>query len=156
MQVYLAQLQVLGIILVAMVLGGVIGWERETADKPAGLRTHMLVARAAALFVALSDLLVSQFGSTKGSDLIRSDPVRIIQAVLTGISFLGAGTIIRRQGKEHVEGLTTAASLLFVSAVGVAVALNQFALSIGVTVLVLVTLRGLGAVEKRLNLDDDS
>ncbi len=145
------QLRVLGQLVVAFVLGGVIGWEREAADKPAGLRTHMLVAGSAALLVGLSDILISHFGASKGSDLIRSDPVRIIVAVVTGVSFLGAGTIIRRAQGEHVEGLTTAASLLFAAAVGICVAIDQYLIAVGATVLVLVILRGLGALEARFD-----
>ncbi len=79
--------------------------------------------------------------------LVRSDPVRIIEAVVTGVSFLGAGTIVLRRGKRQVEGLTTAASILFTAAVGVCVALSQVVLAIGATVLVLITLRGLGLLE---------
>jgi len=147
---YQIQFRILAYVGVAMLLGAVIGLEREIEDKPAGLRTHMLVAGAAALLVALGDVMVRHFNAGLGSDLVRSDPVRIIDAVITGVSFLGAGTIIRRSSTRHVEGLTTAASLLFAAAVGVCVALSQLVLAVGVTVLVLVTLRGLGFVEHRL------
>jgi putative Mg2+ transporter-C (MgtC) family protein len=136
--VYQIQFQILAYVALAMLLGAAIGLEREIEDKPAGLRTHMLVAGAAALLVAL------------GSDLVRSDPTRIIQAVITGVSFLGAGTIIRHSATRQVEGLTTAASILFAAAVGVCVALSQLVLATGVTVLVLVTLRGVGHVEQWL------
>ena len=81
---------------------------------------------------------------------MRSDPVRIIEAVVTGVSFLGAGTIILRRGRRQVEGLTTAASILFTAAVGVCVALSQLVLAVGVTLLVLAILRGLGLLEARL------
>lgn len=149
-ELYQIQFRILAYVGVAMLLGAVIGLEREIEDKPAGLRTHMLVAGAAALLVALSDVMVRYFNSDLGSDLVQSDPVRIIDAVITGVSFLGAGTIIRRSSMRHVEGLTTAASLLFAAAVGICVALSQLVLAVGVTVLVLVTLRGLGFVEHRL------
>ena len=144
------QLQVLGCVGLAMLLGAFIGLEREIEDKPAGLRTHMLVAGAAALFVALGDIVVRRFNVGLGSELVRSDPVRIIQAVVTGVSFLGAGTILRRSAAGHVEGLTTAASILFAAAVGICVALSQLVLAVGVTVLVLVTLRGVGFVQQQL------
>jgi putative Mg2+ transporter-C (MgtC) family protein len=85
-----------------------------------------------------------------GVELVRSDPVRIIEAVVTGISFLGAGTIILRRGKRQVEGLTTAASILFTAAVGVCVALSQLVLAVGATLLVLLILRGLGLLERQL------
>jgi putative Mg2+ transporter-C (MgtC) family protein len=144
------QIRILGSIALAMVLGAVIGMEREAKDKPAGLRTHMLVAGAATFLVALSDVAVKRFNVDLGTGLVRSDPIRIIEAVITGISFLGAGTILRHKGSDHVEGLTTAASLLFVAALGVCVALSQVLLAIGVTALVFATLRGLGLLRWRL------
>lgn len=144
------QLHVLVCVGIAMLLGAFIGLEREIEDKPAGLRTHMLVAGAAALFVALGDVVVRRFDIKLGSELVRSDPVRIIQAVVTGVSFLGAGTILRRNAARHVEGLTTAASILFAAAVGVCVALSQLVLAVGATVLVLFTLRGVGFVQQQL------
>jgi putative Mg2+ transporter-C (MgtC) family protein len=101
-------LERLGEVALAMVLGGLIGAERELADKPAGLRTHMLIAGAAALLVGLSDVMIHRFSA--GGEAIRSDSLRVIEAVVTAVGFLGAGMIIRRHS-EHVEGLTTAASL---------------------------------------------
>ena len=144
------QLQIIGQVILAMVLGAIMGIEREYADKPAGLRTHMLVAGAAALFVALSTTAVQQFGTSLGDSLIRSDPIRVMEAVITGISFLGAGTILRRNSKHQVEGLTTAASILVAAGVGIAVALSQLVLAVGVTILTLVTLRAVPFLEKRL------
>ena len=144
----LLQFEILGEIVIAMILGGAIGFERESADKPAGLRTHMLVAGSAALLTGLGRVLVQQFHMNES--IISADPIRIIEAVITGITFLGAGTIIRqRQGKE-VEGLTTAASLLLVGAVGISVAMSQFVLAIGATVIMLLTLRGVKYGEKKL------
>ena len=147
---YQIQFQILAYVGLAMALGAVIGFEREIEDKPAGLRTHMLVAGAAALFVALGDVVVRRFGVGLGNDLVQSDPVRIIQAVVTGVSFLGAGTILRHSAEHQVEGLTTAASILFAAAAGVCVALSQLVLAVGVTVLVLFTLRGVGSVQRSL------
>ena len=145
------QVRILGSVALSMILGAVIGLEREAKSKPAGLRTHMLVAGAATFLVALSDVAVKRFNVDLGSELVRSDPIRIIQAVITGISFLGAGTILRHKGSDHVEGLTTAASLLFVAAIGFCVALSQVLLAIGVTALVLVTLRGVGLLRRVLS-----
>jgi putative Mg2+ transporter-C (MgtC) family protein len=136
----------IGYVALAMLLGAVIGLEREVEDKPAGLRTHMLVAGAAAFFVMLGDVMVRNFQATLPQAAIQSDPVRIIEALAAGVSFLGAGTILRHENR--VIGLTTAASILFTAAVGVAVALNQIILACGVTVIILVTLRGLGAVDR--------
>jgi putative Mg2+ transporter-C (MgtC) family protein len=78
-----------------MVLGAIIGFEREQANKPAGLRAHMLTAEAAALLVTLGDIVVARFDVALSRELLRPDPIRIIEAVTTGVSFLGAGTIIR-------------------------------------------------------------
>lgn len=136
------QYRILAYVAVAMVLGAAIGFERESAEKPAGLRTHMLVAGAAALFVALGDIVVRHAGLQVGSELVQSDPIRIIDAVITGVTFLGAGTIIRHRGENEVEGLTTAASILFAAAVGACVALSQWVLAVGATGLALATLRG--------------
>jgi putative Mg2+ transporter-C (MgtC) family protein len=133
-----------------MVLGGIIGMEREIAEKPAGLRTHMLVAGAAALLVSLGDVAIQHVSIDVGSGLVRSDPIRIIEAVVTGVSFLGAGTIIRHHSEQHVEGLTTAASILFAAAVGMSVALAQWVLATGATVLALLTLRAMEAVRNQL------
>ena len=129
-------------LLVAIVLGGAIGWERESAGKPAGVRTHMLVASAAALFVALGDAVLERFAAqAMQGAVIQSDPVRIIEAIVTGVSFLGAGTIFVSHGRERVEGLTTAATIWVTAAVGIAVGLERFFLAAGCTVIVFVVLR---------------
>jgi putative Mg2+ transporter-C (MgtC) family protein len=143
------QLEIIGEVALAMLLGGVIGFEREIAEKPAGFRTQMLVAGAAALLVGLGDAMLRRF---TGDPSIRatSDPIRIVEAIITGISFLGAGTIFRRDRSEQVEGLTTAASILLCAAVGISVALRQFVLAIGVTLLALLVLRGFTVIEKRV------
>jgi putative Mg2+ transporter-C (MgtC) family protein len=146
---WVMQLEIIGEVALAMLLGGVIGFEREMADKPAGFRTQMLVAGAAALLVGLGDALLLRF-IVEGKTNVTADPIRIVEAIVTGISFLGAGTIFRRDSSEQVQGLTTAASILLCAAVGISVALRQFVLSIGVTVLALIVLRGLTGIEKRL------
>jgi putative Mg2+ transporter-C (MgtC) family protein len=130
----------------AVLLGGLIGAEREVARKPAGLRTHMLVAGTAALIVGLGTLLVGYFESSEGSGVLRADPIRLLEALVTGVSFLGAGTIIR-SGEDGVTGLTTAASLLFTAVVGATVALEQYVLAVGAAVLLLLTLRAMVLVE---------
>jgi putative Mg2+ transporter-C (MgtC) family protein len=140
------QFQILGEVALAMLLGGIIGFNREMANKPAGLRTHMFVSGAAALMVSLGDIIISYSGIE--TSLISTDPIRILEAILTGISFLGAGTILRQQGKDQVQGLTTAASLLFASGIGAGVALHQFVLAIGVTILALIVLSGVHQLER--------
>jgi putative Mg2+ transporter-C (MgtC) family protein len=138
------QLKILGVVIVAAILGSVIGFEREKAHKPAGLRTHMLVATTSALLISLASVIIPNLNLNP--DLIRIDPIRLIEAVISGVAFLGAGTIIR--DKAGIEGLTTAASLLFVAALGITVALSQFYLAIGLTVLTLLILRGIKFLEK--------
>lgn len=133
----------------AMLLGAVVGAEREWADKPAGLRTHMLVAGAAALLVGLADVLLEHFAGA--GDIIRADPFRIVEAIITGISFIGAGTIFRRRSGDHVEGLTTAALLLFSAALGIAVGLGEYVLASCLAVLVPLTLRFMKGVGDRLD-----
>jgi putative Mg2+ transporter-C (MgtC) family protein len=144
------QLYNLLLVGIAMGLGALIGLDREFKDKPAGLRTHMLVAGAAALLVSLGDVVIGHYAGDVGGQLVRSDPIRIVQAVITGVTFLGAGTIIRSGANRRVEGLTTAASILLAAAVGIGVALGQFLLVAGVTILVLVTLRGVSSLERRI------
>ncbi len=144
------ELGIISEIALAMLLGGLIGVEREIARKPAGFRTHMLVAGAAALFVGLGAALIRHFGAGDGTASLSYDPIRIVEAVITGVSFLGAGTIFRRGQGDHVEGLTTAASLLLSAAVGISTALREFGIAIGVTLLTLLVLRGLNWLEQRL------
>jgi putative Mg2+ transporter-C (MgtC) family protein len=143
-------MEVLGEVALAMLLGGLIGIEREIADKPAGFRTHMLVAGSAALLVGLGHFLLEAFLIDVENQGIRSDPMRIVEAIVTGVSFLGAGTIFRGQDPE-VRGLTTAASILLSSAVGICVALAEFALAIGVTALAVLVLRGLKFLERKMS-----
>src|SRR3546814_4049644 len=106
-----------------MVLGGVIGFEREMKDRPAGFRTHMLVAGAAALLVGLADLLGVRYSGEHYRELVRVDPLRLIEAVVAAVGFLGAGAIFRSVD-DRVTGITTTASLLLDAALGIAVARN--------------------------------
>jgi putative Mg2+ transporter-C (MgtC) family protein len=145
-----AQLVLVAKVAMAMVLGGLVGLERDLAAKPAGLRTHMLVAGAGALLVGLGPTLFTQTVAAVGGEGLRADPYRLLEAMITGVSFLGAGTIIVHRDR-HVEGLTTAASLLFSGGVGVAVALDRYLLALGVVVLALVTLRFLPKVTNRID-----
>ncbi|MFP4224969.1 MAG: MgtC/SapB family protein [Phycisphaeraceae bacterium] len=144
------QLEVVILVTVAGLLGGVIGWEREMAHKPAGLRTHMFVAGAAAFLTLLGDVVVEQFlRTTLTTDSVRTDPVRIIQAIIIGISFLGGGTIIQRS-RSRVEGLTTAASLFLVATIGIAVALRQLVAAFVLSLIIVIVLYVVGTVERRM------
>ena len=128
--------------LIALVLGGAIGYERETAGKGAGLRTNMLVCFAAYLFTRIGTMMTGDASSVLETEIIRADPVRIIQAMVIGISFIGAGVIMRQAETDRIQGLTTAATLLVVAPIGVFVALEHIVLAIGITVLTLLVLRG--------------
>jgi|WetSurMetagenome_2_1015567.scaffolds.fasta_scaffold344984_2 putative Mg2+ transporter-C (MgtC) family protein len=114
-------------ILLAAVLGGAIGYQRERAGKPAGLRTHMLICMGAALFT-----LVSIFGFTGPAD-----PSRVAAGVVTGIGFIGAGAIIFRSQAGYVTGLTTAATIWAVAGIGVAVGAGLYIASAVTTAIVL-------------------
>ena len=129
-----AEFEMLGKIIVAALLGGVVGIEREFAERPAGLRTHMLVGATSAFFVMLATHMIASF---EPQDIVTVDPVRVVEAIVVGISFLGAGTIFKytREGQGVVEGLTTSASILSVAAIGIAVALNTFILAVGAALL---------------------
>lgn len=144
------QLSVILTTAYAMVLGGVIGWERELKNRPAGFRTHMLVAGAAALLVGLGDLLAVHFSAEDYRELVRVDPIRLIEAVVAAVGFLGAGAIFRRAGGNSVTGLTTAASLLMAAAIGIAAGLRSYVLALGATVLTLAVLLVLSWLERRL------
>ena len=146
------QLQVLATTAYAMLLGGAIGYERELKDRPAGFRTHMLVAGAAALLVGLTDLLAQRFSAEVYRELVRLDPIRLIEAMVAAVGFLGAGTIFRNSGESVVSGITTAASLLMVAVIGIAAGLHSHVLAIGATALTLVVLVLLGWMERRNDL----
>jgi putative Mg2+ transporter-C (MgtC) family protein len=125
---------------VSVLLGGIIGWEREVHDRPAGLRTHVLVCVGSAVYMILS----MSFPGT-------SDPSRIAAQVATGMGFLGAGTIIRHG--NAVRGLTTAASLWAVAAIGLSVGRGEagYMIAASTTIVVFLTLRGLTLVEKAIS-----
>jgi putative Mg2+ transporter-C (MgtC) family protein len=117
-------------LLLAAVLGGVLGYEREQRGKAAGIRTHMLVAIGAALFV----LVPQQAG------MLIADQSRVIQGIVTGIGFLGAGAIIKHRSEEDVKGLTTAAGVWLTGAIGIACGLGRESTAILSTLLALIVL----------------
>ncbi len=149
---WIAELQNLGLVVTAGGLGAVIGLEREIHDKPAGLRTHIFVSAASALLVVLADSMVHTFGQ-HSAEVTRADPTRIVQAIVVGISFLGAGTILHHGG-NRVEGLTTAASILLTAVVGIAVALEHLVLAAGTTLFAVLVLALLGRVQQHFKADD--
>jgi putative Mg2+ transporter-C (MgtC) family protein len=135
-------------LVVAAVFGAAIGIEREWRQHPAGLRTHMLTALAAAVFTVLAgEILQSQ---SFPDDMVRSDPIRVIEAVTSGVAFLAAGAIIQNRG--GVKGLTTGAGMWLAGALGVAAGLGQFRIGLlaallGLAILLILRLAE-AAVEK--------
>ena len=119
-------------LLLAALLGGILGYEREHHGKAAGVRTHMLVAMGAALF-----MLVPQQAGTNLADLSR-----VAQGIITGIGFLGAGAIIKNSQADDVQGLTTAAGVWMTAAIGVACGLGREATAMISTLLALIVLAG--------------
>ena len=127
-------------ILASVGLGALIGYERELTHKPAGLRTHIFVCMGACLFTISSFYLIP-------SDSIGSfDTTRIAAGIVAGISFIGAGSIIAAKG--DVKGITTAASLWVIAAVGLMVGLGNYLLPVIATIIVFIILR-LGRIEKK-------
>lgn len=143
------QLEIALKVLIAAMLGGLVGLEREYMNKPAGLRTHAILAAAAALLVGIANSLVEHFVTESSPELLRVDPLRVVEAIVTGVAFLGAGTIFRNSsdGDRSVEGLTTAASFLLVAAIGITVAIGQILLAGLITLLALVLLYAVRKIE---------
>ncbi|WP_237227364.1 MgtC/SapB family protein [Rubinisphaera sp. JC750] len=131
-------------ILLSLLAGAVVGWEREVRNRPAGLKTHMLVALGSTLIMmtALDFVEIREQRLNGEKTLLEMDPMRVIGGVIGGIGFLGAGAII--QGRRSVEGLTTASTIWVTAAIGIVCGLGQFVLaglSIGAVMLVLVVVR---------------
>ena len=130
---------------VAVLLGAAIGYERERRDSAAGLRTHMLVALGAALFV----LVPEQAG------MPQADMSRVLQGVIAGVGFLGAGAVLKMSRNAEVRGLTTAAGIWATAAIGIAVGLGREATALMATVLVVVILSVLYRLERYITRDGD-
>ncbi|KJS09817.1 MAG: methyltransferase [Gammaproteobacteria bacterium BRH_c0] len=131
-------------LLVAVFLGGLLGFEREQRGKSAGLRTHMLVCLGATLFIVAAD-----------PDGAMNDAMsRVIQGIVAGVGFLCAGTILKGDKPGDVKGLTTAAGIWFTAAIGVSVGLGYEAMAVISTVLALLILHALPALEKPVDRSD--
>ena len=126
--------------IAAVVLGGVVGIQREKVGKPAGLRTHMLVSLGTAVVVL----------ACIGGGMDMAGLSRVIQGVVTGIGFIGAGTILKLTQEREIQGLTTAAGLWMTAAIGVACGLGALGLAVIATVLTVIVL-ALQGVEEALN-----
>ncbi|AAY92143.1 putative Mg2+ transporter-C (MgtC) family protein [Pseudomonas protegens] len=135
-------------LLVAALLGGILGFEREHQGKAAGVRTHMLVAMGAALFVLVPSLSGAQADAMS----------RVLQGVIAGIGFLGAGTILKGREEDqgqHVKGLTTAAGLWMTAAIGVAAGMGREATAVLSTLLALMVFSLMPLIVRRLEKRQD-
>lgn len=131
-------------LVLAALLCGVIGFERERKERSAGLRTHMLVGLGACVFTLLMTVLVGLYDD----DQVRADPIRMIGAITSGVAFLAAGAII--QAKGEVRGLTTGASLWLSGAIGLACGLGEFRIGILAVIVTLLVLRGMKIIERHI------
>lgn len=135
----------------ALVLGGAIGLEREWKEKPAGLRTHILVATAACLFTIVGqELALLGFDS---DDVKRVDPLRLIEATTGGVAFLAAGLIFTAGGK--VRNVTTGASMWLAGAIGLSCGAGAIPLALLATIIVVLVLYGIGKAETKTTQDQD-
>jgi len=132
---------VVGRLLVSALLGGAVGLNRELHHKPSGIRTNLLICFACSLFTFLSPIIAGETGSNKG---------QIAANIVQGIGFLGAGLILHN--KSRVSGLTSAATVFAVAAIGMACGAGLYAPAALATVAVIVVLEGVGVIEKRSNL----
>ncbi|MFH1429183.1 MAG: MgtC/SapB family protein [Candidatus Margulisiibacteriota bacterium] len=138
----MCDLTIVGRLLLAGLLGGIIGAERETKGKPGGLRTNMLIALGSALFVQVAMFCVASYNV--------GDPTRVIGQVITGIGFLGAGAII--QAGHSVRGMTSAATIWIMAGIGMAVGIGDYFAAVIATILILIILRVMNIVEKRVGI----
>lgn len=123
-------LQVIVRLLIAAILGGLLGYQRERKGKAAGLRTHMLVSLGAAIFIMVPDQSGMQI----------NDLSRVIQGIITGIGFIGAGAILKQSDKQQILGLTTAAGLWLTAGIGLAAGMGRETFAVTATILALIIL----------------
>lgn len=131
-------------VLVAAVLGGMVGWEREQKGRAAGLKTHILVAIGSALFV-LAPLL---------SGIEGGDVTRVMQGIVSGIGFLGAGAILKLDKGERVQGLTTAAGVWMTAAIGMAAGMGQEMVALVTTVMALLVVGAVPRLQRKDTSDE--
>jgi putative Mg2+ transporter-C (MgtC) family protein len=139
-----AAIEIVARLIAAVLCGALIGWNREREDKPAGLRTHMLVSLGAASFTVVMLELLRRY---PGVSTVEGDPTRIIQGIATGIGFLGAGSIFRSENRVH--GMTTAAGIWVVGAIGVACGAGAWIVAVVATLLTFMILSLTVRLERR-------
>lgn len=125
-------------VAIASVLASLIGYERESEDKPAGIRTNIIITGFSCLIISLTNPLLDFLDAHNNMNLINADPIRVLNALILGVSFVGAGTILKVASEKKVTGLTTAATLLYSSSIGIAVALKQYVLAVCITILIII------------------
>ena len=144
-------LEIIFRLVLASFFGGLIGLEREVHGREAGIRTYLLVSLGSALVMIVAEYLAFEYQGKFSSDIFRADPGRIAAQAVTGIGFLGAGVIIRY--KNSIRGLTTAASMWVVCAVGLAIGSGFYLFGSAVSGIAVLSLVGLKGIEKRLSKD---
>lgn len=148
----MTEFEIIWHVVLASFLAGLVGLERERTDKPAGFRTQMIVGGSVALFVMMGEVIVSYYRNTPGlHDTVETDPIRIIQAIVIGVSFIGAGTVLQVEHEYRIKYLTTAATILFATGIGIAIALHQYIVGISISLFVLFINYTLAWVSHRVN-----
>jgi putative Mg2+ transporter-C (MgtC) family protein len=148
---HLAETEIAIRLILATVFGALVGFERELRDRPAGLRTHMLIALAAAMFTILAFEIFYALRAHDG--VANMDPLRVIEAVTAGVAFLAAGTILQSRGR--IKGLTTGAGMWLAGSLGLACGAGFYTIAAMGGVLTLVILVGLRYIERRYMPDGD-
>ncbi|MBU4529847.1 MAG: MgtC/SapB family protein [Hoeflea sp.] len=135
-------------LLLATCIGGVLGLEREIAERPAGLRTHMMIALAAAVFAVITIEITAM--QAFSDEQIRTDPLRLVEAITAGVAFLAAGTILLRRGE--VQGLTTGAGMWLAGAAGLSAGLGLWLVALMSCLLGAIVLALARGLETRMDL----
>lgn len=143
--------QILIRLLVALACGAVLGWEREAQHKPAGFRTNILIALGAAAYTLVTLGILASFEGLQ-SDTARADVLRLVQGIVGGIGFLGAGAIIQSGGS--IKGMTTAATIWVLGAIGIACGAGQFQIAIATVAFTMLVLTAFGFIERRTTKRD--
>jgi putative Mg2+ transporter-C (MgtC) family protein len=133
-------------ILLAVVLGGAVGFEREIHGRPAGLRTHMLVCLASALLIYASRRVPIELSDSNPALKVVMDPNRLAAGIVTGIGFLGASTVIR--AGDIVRGITTGATVWYVAGLGVVIGQGEYVLAVASTLVVILVLAGVDRMSR--------
>ena len=149
------QAQILLDVTIALILGGILGLEREWKQKPAGFRTNMIISGSAALLVSLGRIVIIDFNQLIQPEGLGVDPIRMALAVLVGVRFIGAGTILKSSSSQVVRYLTTAATILMAAGIGISIALKQYWLGVGTTFILVIVNYLFGYLNKLISKKSD-